>query len=487
MNTVPFAAWEPDKAALGGQHSPEASGVIPSASGYTPLPSLQPEPGLAALPGPYRGAVSVLDMADNPCTVVGTDTSLYWLNSQGWTNIGGPYYGGTNQWDFARYGSTLIAVNGVDKPQYATINQGSISNFQPIANAPIGTSVEVVKEFVMIGGVNRTKIQWSAIGSPLEWPVPGSNDAQYKQADEQDFPDTGAAVAVAGALTGIDVLVFTERAVHRGRYVGSPYIFQFDIVDKGRGAIAPRSVVTGSNAIYYLTENGFFATDGSSVKNIGFERINSWFRTAADDGRRFEVQGAADPVTGIIYWTFASDDAPKGNHDYILIYHPMLDQWSYAQGIATTGIFGGLSRSKTLEDLNAISGLEDLPYSLDSRVWKGGIPSLSGFTLQNRLAWFSGSPVTATIDTAESGGKRIMVHGIRPLVDGGKAETSVLYRDFIHQKEVEIPCSPVSARDGIAYTHISTRYIRARVTIPAGSSWNFALGCEVLAEEEGDI
>ena len=489
MISIPFAAWEPDKAALNGGQAPEASGVIPSASGYVPFPSFQAEPGLATLPGPFRGAVSVLDVTDIPWTVAGTDTSLYWLKDKVWTKVGGDYHGGLQRWDFARYGNTLIAVNGVDAPQYATISTDAVSAFKPIAGAPVGTSVEVVKEFVMIGGVgpNQTKIQWSAIGDPLSWPAPGSNEAQYKQSDEQDFPDTGSAVAVSGALSGLDLLVFTGRAVYRGQYTGSPYIFQFDIVDKGRGAIAPRSVVTGDNAVYFLSENGFFATDGGSLRNISFERVSAWFRKTADDGRRSEVRGATDPVSGIIYWTFATDNAPPGAHDHILVYHPQLDRWSHATQINTVGIFPGLTRPTTLEQLNAIAALEDLPYSLDSRVWKGGVPTLAGVSPDNRLGWFAGPPLAARIDTAESGGKRLLIHGVRPLVDGTKASASVLHRDFPHQKPMERACAPVSSMDGIAYTHLSTRYAGARVDIPAGVNWNFALGCEMTAEEEGSL
>lgn len=486
MTFIPFAPWEPDKALFGGSHAPEAFGVIPSASGYVPLPSLLAEPGLPVLPGTFRGGISFHDTAGNPLTVAGTDNALYLLSDQNWRLLKSGCTCGSGGWDFARYGNTLIAVNGVDTPLYATVGLASLADFSPIEGAPVGNSVEVVREFVMIGGVETTKVRWSAIGNPLDWPTPGSNDAQYKQADEQDFPDTGSAVAVAGALTGTDVVIFTERAIHLGRYSGTPYIFQFDILDKGRGTIAPRSVITGNNAVYFLSEEGFFATNGASVGNIGFERVNNWFRATADDIRRHETRGAADPVTGVIYWSFAGRHAPEGVHDQILIYHPQLDRWSCAQ-TATLGILPGLSRGRTLEQLDPLGPLDSLPYSLDSRAWKGGVPGLAAFTPENYLAWFSGPPSDAFIDTAESGGKRMLIHGARPLVDGAQARASILCRDFLSQPPTAHDCAPVSPRDGIAYTHISTRYARARIHIPQGQNWLFALGCELAAEPEGDV
>jgi hypothetical protein len=486
MTFVPFAPWEPDKALLGGKQAPEARGVLPSSAGYLPFPSLWEEPSLPALPEMVRGAISLHDTEGNPVTLVGTDSALYTLHARQWVNVGSGYTGISNRWDFARYGNTVIAVNGADTPQYATLEVGGISDFAPIPGAPVASSVEVVKEFVMLGGVEGTKVRWSAIGNPLDWPEPGSNDAQYKQADEQDFPDTGSAVAVSGALSGLDVVIFTERAVHRGSFTGAPYFFQFDILDKGRGAIAPCSVVTGSNAIYFLSEEGFFITNGGSVKNISLERITNWFRAVSDDTRRHEARGAIDPATGIVYWTFAGDGAAPGVHDHILVYHPQLDQWTHAQALSA-GIFSGLSIPWTLEDLDELGPLDSLQVSLDSRVWKGAVPLLSAFSPENRLCRFAGPAMEATIETAETGGERVLVHGVRPLVDGAKAQASLLYRDFQHQASREAVCSPVSSFNGVAYTHVSTRYMRARVIIPAGQAWSHAVGCDALFEKEGAI
>jgi hypothetical protein len=485
MTFVPFAPWEPDKALLGGQHAPEARGVLPAASGYAPFPSLWTEP-IPALPETCRGAMSLYDSERMPLTVAGTDVALYTRTPGQWTQIGSGYSGNGHRWDFARYGNTVIAVNGVNFPQYATLVVGGISDFAPIDGAPIGGTVEIVKEFVMIGGVDNTKIRWSAIGNPLDWPTPGSNDAQYKQSDEQDFPDTGGAVAVSGALSGLDVAIFTERAIYRGSFVGSPYFFQFDILDKGKGCIAPKSVVTGSNAIYFLAEEGFSVTDGGTVANIGLERINNWFRAESEDTRRHETRGAIDPVTGMVFWTFAGKGVPDGAHSHVLAFHPQLNRWSY--GLAdSTEIFMDLSRAYTLEDLDALGPLDSLGVSLDSRVWHGGVPILSAFSPANALCRFSGLAMEATIETAETGGARMLVHGIRPLVDGAKASASLLYRDFQYQTCREAVCSPQSPFDGVAYTHVSTRYGRARIIIPAGETWSHAVGCDVLTEKEGSL
>lgn len=486
MKTVKFAPFEPDKAALNGSHSADASGVIPSASGYAPLPSLREDPAVAPLPGLFRGGVAFHDALGNPVVIAATENALYHLRNYQWEEVGGGYNSAGEMWDFARYGNTVIAVNGHDVPVYSTIGADTLTDFQAVPGAPVASSVEVVKEFVVLGGVDKSKIRWSAIGNPLEWPVPGSNDAQYKQADEQDFPDTGQTVSISGSMSGMDLLVFNERAIYRGQYIGSPYFFQFDILDKGRGCLAPESVVTGNNAIYFLSEEGFFATDGAGLRNIGFERVNNWFRDVSDDSRRHEVRAVRDPVTSIIIWTFAGIGAAPEVHDHLLLYHPLLDRWSYGKA-ETTGVFDGLSLGRSLEALDEYGGLESLPYPLDSRVWKGGVPGVCAFTPDNRMAWLAGSPMEARIDTAETGGMRMIVHGVRPLIDAAVSGVSVLTRDHQFEQLRETDCSPPSAFNGVCYCHISTRYARSRVIVPAGSAWKHAIGCDFLTEEEGAV
>jgi hypothetical protein len=282
------------------------------------------------------------------------------------------------------------------------------------------------------------------------------------------------------------MLVFTEYAIYLGTYIGSPLVFQFDILDKGRGTIAPRSVVVSSNAAYFLGEEGFFATDGSNMVNIGAERVNRWFSDTSQRFRRKEMRGVVDPARGIIIWTFAGTAAPEGLHDHLLIYHPALNRWSYAKAL-TTGLMRILTDAMTLEDLDAVAPLDDLPYSLDSEYWMGGIPGLAAFDENNGLCDFGGLPMEAVIDTAETGGRRMMVHGVRPLVDAGIAGAGVWRRDFQHSPPLLKSCAPVSAFDGVCYCHESTRYAAARVIVPAGEAWTHAVGCDVITEDESTI
>jgi hypothetical protein len=90
----------------------------------------------------------------------------------------------------------------------------------------------------------------------------------------------------------------------------------------------------------------------------------------------------------------------------------------------------------------------------------------------------------ALIDTAEQGGARMMLHGFRPLVDGGDAQAAPRWRT-LQKNGIRQGTFTSQQRDGVCYQHLSCDYAAARVRIPAGAEWKTALAVEVLIEEEG--
>ena len=143
---------------------------------------------------------------------------------------------------------------------------------------------------------------------------------------------------------------------------------------------------------------------------------------------------------------------------------------------------------QALEDLDEFGSLEELPFaSLDLAMFKNGdLSVISCFDAAHRLGNFTGPPLEAVVDTAEQGGDRMMVHGLRPLVDGGAAEALPVYRT----REMDarrFGAYTRQQRDGVCYQHLSTVYLAARVRIPAGENWSHAVGVEALVEREGGM
>ena len=486
MNKVAleFGAWEPDAALLNGQQAPEAKNCIPAKRGYRLMQSLAPML-FPALPERVRACFSKKD-GETLLTYVATQGGVYALENQEWVSKheGTAVYDGRYLTD---YGMSVYALFGRELLK-ADVAGGVTGAFEAVADAPGAEVLGVVKDFLVLGRLTEfgNGIHWSAIDNPTSWPAIGTDDAQYVQSDRQIFPVGGRVQAIVGGIGGVDGLVFLEDAIQRMTYVGTPYIFQFDPVDRDRGLLAEKSPVVAGALCYYLSEDGWRVTDGASVKGIGLERIDQWFFDNCDPARVVETLGVHDAQNRLALWSFPSPTAPAGVHDRVLVYNYAVDRWSYAT-LDTETLFTDYTRGISLEELDKYGMLSELPFSsLDSGALKPGRLGVFAVTAEHKLANISGPSLEAVIDTAEYGGDRMMLHGLRPLVDSGNAEAMPLFRS--RQQDARRGGKYTKQqRDGVCYQHLSTVYLSARIRVPAGENWRNAGAVEALIEPEGGM
>jgi hypothetical protein len=236
----------------------------------------------------------------------------------------------------------------------------------------------------------------------------------------------------------------------------------------------------------YLGEDGWKKTDGVNAVSIGSDRVDQWFKSTADPVRLGEVRGVLDTVNSVAIWTFASTAAAVDQSDMMLIYNYVTDKWAYG-ALPVEFVYQSYSATATLESLDSYGGLDTLPFSLDSKALMGGVLQVGVYSPAHKLQDLSGTPLAASMTTAEVGGTRIMVTGLRPFVDGATPTCAVLTRDLQGSTTTETACSAVSAFDGVAYTHISTRYVRGKVEVAAGDVWSHCPAVELHYEDEGAI
>lgn len=486
MKTVKleFGAWEPDAALLGGGQSPEAKNCIPARRGYRPMR------GVAAMQYPPLDAQAksgfTLRNGENLLTVAATDSSLFALESGAWVKKHDEAAVTLGR-ELCSYGNSIYALFGI-RLLKADLDGGTLSEFAEVEAAPNAEVMGVVRDFLVLGRLSDypSGLHWSAIDDPTSWPAVGSDEAQFVQSDRQIFPVGGRVQAVVGGMGGVDGLVFLENAIQRMTYVGTPYIFQFDSVDRERGLLAPMSPVVAGNLCFYLSDDGWRVTDGSTVKAIGIERVDSWFFDRCEATRVAEVRGVHDVQNRLVLWSFPSVAAESGVHDCLLVYNYAMDKWSWG-AISAECLFPDFARGITLEELDSLGSLDSASMpSLDSSAFMNGKLGVSVFDASHRLGRLEGETLEAVIDTAEQGGQRLMCHGFRPLVDSGAAEALPLYRTRQQDPRSSGSYSR-QMRDGVCYQHLSTSYLAARVRVPAGQNWKAAVGVEALVEPEGGM
>ena len=129
--------------------------------------------------------------------------------------------------------------------------------------------------------------------------------------------------------------------------------------------------------------------------------------------------------------------------------------------------------------------LDSLPPSLDT-FSTAALMAISGVNASGQVGFYSGPNLEADLVTAEQGNqdRRMRVRGLRPITDASAALCSVLARETLQATSVQSAEQAINAL-GLCPQNVSTRYARAKLRIPYGSTWSFATGVEPQVAPEG--
>lgn len=482
---IPFGEWAPDVCQLDSQLTAIAENVYPGPNSYTPIPALGAI-STAALLDPCLGLAFARTVSGAWVIFAGTANNLYKYASGSWTDVtrivGGDYGVATGHaWSFTQWGTYLIAVNINDNPQVINIDSGT--EFEDLAGSPPKAKhVTVVGPHVVLSGLasNERMLQWSGVEDHESWTV-GTG-----LSDEQEFPEGGPIIGVAGGENGY---VVQDRAIRMMQHLPGDIdtIFTFTRIEDKKGCISQQGFVTVNQTVFFVGEDGFFSIGSGGLSPIGANRINEWFRDNCDLARRSYIRAFAVADKPRVAWFFHSNPTST-NYDRIIFYDWSLNRWSYA--IVSAQYYATLaSVGMTLEDLNAFGTLDSLEVSLDSAVWAGGRPFIGAINADGELAALNGAPLAATFDTVErhlSPGSRSFVSEVYPLIDADGLTVAPGTRERLQNSvawgsaaslEITGSCSMLS----------SGRLHRFRIAIPAGTVWANAQGVVAEVQPDGEV
>jgi hypothetical protein len=442
-------------------------------------------------------------------------------------------YSTINKWNFIQFGNTILAANDENKVQAYTI--GSSPYFGDVSpNAPVARYITTVRDFVVCAnldsGTNANKVQWSDINDESDW-VSGATS----QSDFQIVADGGNINGITGGEFG---LILLERAIVRMTYIGSPFFFQFDTIARGIGCVEGSSVAQYLNITYFLSDDGFYSCDGSTVTAIGTQKVDKWFYENANPSLLNKMSASADPVNKIIVWNFINI---FGGNSF-LIYNWQVQKWSYGNtdvdyisSIAQPGItLEGLdslynitagsfvngkqytitslgttnftligavenkvgvrftatgvgSGTGTAVDLAAAQSsertLDSLKTSLDSRLWSGGKFLFAGVR-NDRIITFTGANSVAEIQTGDIGSEATSVVTLaRPIIDNGSADVAIASRIRLNEVPEFGAYVPASNENRVSLRS-SGKYHRLSI-VPTGDQWTNALAVDIEITQQG--
>ena len=463
MKILELGEWLPDQPNYNSNGVRVAQNVYPRApSGYRPVGQFTQY--VPAGPAAFLGAATFTAPVGEHIVIGGTVSNLYRVTSGAWASIGSGYTVPTEgRWRFAQFGGLAIATNGSDPMQKVDLNLGTAGPL--LGSPPTFKVLGVVKDF-LVGGVLNGQgniIGWCAINNAEDWGF------GYNQSDYNIMPSGGTVNGIFGGEFGI---ILQRNRITRMDYVGGNSIFTISEVSSNFGCVSFNSAIQHGQIGCFLSDNGFMLWDGAQLKPIGNERIDRFFLAAYNRASWAGMSAAVDIPNQVFCWSMG---------DRIFNYHWNLDRWTVTNQAAQI-VFGGVTRSISIDEQDPIYGAVDdnidgaaLP-TLDAAAYKGGDNRFYVIDNTNTLGTLTGTPMAATVtlpDYEFFTARETMVRQIRL---NGDAVTGITISLSTRQRlgdAVVFTDYTAPDSDGDMPCRQRGMYVRAKVTLAAGTAWTF--------------
>lgn len=477
------AEFAPDAAPLSDMVDYILNAVPYSQSSYGPVGTLS-EVG-TALTDRCQGAAS-FKTGLGVVNFAGDDNALYLFNGTSWNDVtvsAGTYSCAADDfWKFQDFGDEVLAANGTNAMQTWTIGTSTKFDVRTAASGsvPVCKYLGVVKDFIIAANISgaENRVQWPDINTTNQWSA--------GQASSQDLPTGGPITGFVGGEYGT---IFSRREIRTMTYIGTPDIFQFDVISTNRGCDIPGSIAAYQGSIFFHAPDGFWLLTGGAPVPIGNQKVDRWFNARVDRDNLSRVRSIVDPVTKRYYIAFPTLADGTGRNTMVLVYDFGLQRWAPIQISVDEFFSARTTLSTTLEALDtAYPSLDAMTISLDSSEFSGSEEeTLAVFTQNKKMALFSSTPMTAYIDTVEGepyGPYQSFIQGLRPLVKGTAATISVAVGTRQRLNDDITWGGYISQNtQGRCPVRRQARYSKARFQL--SGSWEEFAGCDVEAKQAG--
>lgn len=225
-------------------------------------------------------------------------------------------------------GSGVLTGTGVS----GTINYETGAISVTFTTAPTsGTSISAQG-----AGAFRSRLHWSPIGNANPsggWPIPLTNAALAVQSGINDLEyGYGPIMFISGyPLYGV---IFQRNAITRASYIGGNVVFSWQTYARNQGLLTSGAAVQVGANTYFLSDAGFFYTDGANVMPIGTAQDNSagidgWFFANVNTAALSAISAGYDARKRCVFFAI-----PTGSNtlpDTLLTYNILAGRWTRSQ------------------------------------------------------------------------------------------------------------------------------------------------------------
>jgi hypothetical protein len=407
---IPIEGYAPDLDTTTPGILTNCANLIPSLKGFKGAPSAL-SVGVAALASTCQGAAVLVKLDDTNRLIAGSGTKLYELSGTSWNDVtrvsGGDYgLGGDVRWCFAQFGNVSLAVAKSD------ILQGSVSGaFSDVgASVPKASIVETVGQFVFLFDINDQGSigpfgddpqRWwcCAIGDYTDWTPSISNQCASGQLTSSPGP------VKAARRFGDSIVVYKEKSMFLGVYVGPPQTWEFREIPGASGALGQYAVVdvgTSEDPKHlFMGNDDFYQFDGSRPVRIGTPVREAVYSELNRSLASLSI-ALHDKTQSLVYFYYCSSS--NTNPDKCVVYNYKTNKWGRDDRTIEM-VVNYVSAGINYDTLgNFYSNYDDLPnISYDSSFFTAATPIPAVFNTSHTLNTLNGPSVSSSMTTGDFG------------------------------------------------------------------------------------
>jgi len=270
--------------------------------------------------------------------------------------------------------------------------------------------------------------------------------------------------------------------------------FQRDEIEDKRGAIGPNAISRYGMFTFFASEDGIRITDGAGEsQGIGEGKIDRYFASNLNYSARHRVSLAVDVEKRLLRVAF-----PTGGNSYAnkLLTYSMADgQWTN-DDINVDLLFEAPKQGVTIDDTAAVQAIagttfvDSISLTVDSPVWRETRKQIMAVNSSHAVCTFDGNNRAAVLETGYGEvvpGRMGRVTEVWPLVDAATITASITTK-YKKLSDTSANGTAVAMNEhGFCPVMAHARFMRARVMIPATTTWTEASGIDWNARVAGGI
>lgn len=252
----------------------------------------------------------------------------------------GPYGGAGNLafasqlrlWSLDAFADDLVACPRGGPPIYWVEASGvgtravSLSELPGASDAPeaaLQVMVSPVDRHIICFGCNPIGsseidpllVRWGDQESATDWTPTSINTAGGQ------VLSSGSQI-IGAVKTRQEILVFTDSTLHAMRFVGSPFIFQFDVVAENVSLASPNAAISAGDAVYFMDIEGFYIYQGAAVRLPC--TVLDYVYENLDVSQAYKIHAAHNPDDSEVTWYYPTS---TGEIDSYVTYNYVEQHW----------------------------------------------------------------------------------------------------------------------------------------------------------------